>query len=52
MQKISAGKFHGVPPGDTKAILISMRPKGSQDSGWHYPEPLASENQFRLLTCG
>src|SRR5882724_6939853 len=34
MQKLPAGKFHGVPPGDTKAILISMPPKGARISGY------------------
>jgi hypothetical protein len=34
MQKSSAGKFHGVPPGDTKAIPISAPLEGAAISGF------------------
>jgi len=34
MQKLAAGKFHGAPPGDTKAILIPVALKGATISGY------------------
>jgi hypothetical protein len=33
MQYFAAGKFHGVPPEDTEAILISVPPKGASIFG-------------------
>jgi hypothetical protein len=36
MQKLTAKKFHGVPPGDTKTIPIPVPLKGSTISGLKY----------------
>jgi hypothetical protein len=57
MQKFSTGKFHGVRPGDTKAIPIPVPLKGATISGYGTQQarvyaavcPLLAEANMRLL---